>query len=80
MYTNSDLHDMCVKETIPQLNYTCDSWKLPHMGCEITILGMFFSQGEGDPNWTKALKNLPTLGFFQHSGYPLSLSAAVMHC
>ena len=21
---------------------------------EITIFGMFFSQGEGDPNWTKA--------------------------
>ena len=25
MYTNSDLRDTCVEETIPQLNYTCDS-------------------------------------------------------
>jgi len=25
LYINSDLRDACVKETIPQLNYTCDS-------------------------------------------------------
>jgi len=25
MYTNGDLHDMRVKETIPQLSYACDS-------------------------------------------------------
>jgi len=62
MYTNSDLHDTCVKETIT-LNYSILYMWLPYMGCDFLgnyHVGCVFHAGEGGPTGP-GLKNFTDL-------------------